>query len=186
VQRSAYFREFQRFRLTEIVRQQRDKEYGDSVLAIGDDRAPRDSDNLVTIKHVEATDAEEAAIRWVYSDQLLVDDPDQCAKHAILCPTNKSVDAINSGILERLPGDASVLRGRTVMRDDPYGNANPFASPELLDGLKHSGVPPTYLTLKVGALCMTVRNLSSQNKLMNATRVVSTAFCISYFRRSAL
>jgi len=91
-----------------------------------------------------------------------------------LCPTNRAVDAINDGILERLPGDARTLVGRTVLRDDPYDNANPFAAPELLDALHHSGVPPTTLRLKVGALCMTVRNLSSENALMNATRVVST------------
>ena len=173
VQRSTYFPQFARFRLTDIVRQQRDKEYADSVLAIGEDRVARDEDNLITVNHVAATPDEAAAIKWVFSDDLLLNNPEECGKRAILCPTNKAVDAINDSILERLPGDTRTLVGRTVLREDPYDNANPFAAPELLDGLHHSGVPPTTLRLKVGTLCMTVRNLSSEDALMNATRVVS-------------
>ncbi|XP_076885825.1 uncharacterized protein LOC143535472 [Bidens hawaiensis] len=93
---------------------------------------------------------------------------------AILAPTNEIVDEINDSLLKFFPSDeVEYLSSDSICKSD-YISGNVDAalySPELLNGLRISGLPNHKLILKVGVPVMLLRNLNQKEGLCNGTRL---------------
>ncbi|XP_076915899.1 uncharacterized protein LOC143575385 [Bidens hawaiensis] len=75
---------------------------------------------------------------------------------SILAPTNEIVDEINDSLLKFFPGDeVEYLSSDTICSSEYINDTVDTAlySPELLNGLRISGLPNHKLELKVGVLC---------------------------------
>lgn len=142
--------------------------------AAGDDLIPRDDEGMVHLPFLRGTNDVDAATDFVFPDDIL-EDPDSCAKRAILTGTNDMVDTINAHIFQKLPGQA-----RTYYSTDRNAAAdaqhvyNPLASIDLLNARNFPGMPPHELQLKVGSVCFVERNLSVDDQLMHNSKVVVT------------
>ncbi|XP_023733202.1 uncharacterized protein LOC111881041 [Lactuca sativa] len=95
-------------------------------------------------------------------------------ERAILSPKNEVVREINDCLLSKFPGNEveylsldSICQSEFV--HDQY-DANLY-SPEVLNGLKVSGLPNHKLVLKVDILVMLLRNIYQKNGLCNRTRL---------------
>ncbi|XP_057730241.1 uncharacterized protein LOC130945549 [Arachis stenosperma] len=91
----------------------------------------------------------------------------------ILAPTLDCVTDVNNKMTAGLPGQERVyLSSDSVCAEE--GNMefelNAF-SPEILNGINCSGLPPHKLVLKVGAPIMLLRNIDQTNGLCNGTRM---------------
>ena len=95
-------------------------------------------------------------------------------KRVILTPTNVDALKVNEKILTRLPGDVtSYLSFDSIVSDSEEEIARyPL---EFLNSLCPSGMPPHTLNLKVGSICMLLRNLSLKDGLCNGTRLIVRA-----------
>ncbi|XP_022024588.1 uncharacterized protein LOC110924922 [Helianthus annuus] len=95
-------------------------------------------------------------------------------KRAILAPTNEVVDEINSQLLLMFPGDSKeYLSSDSIYETENLhdGFDQSLYSPDVLNGLKISGVPNHKLVLKVGVPIMLLRNIDKKNGLCNGTRL---------------
>ncbi|XP_076905569.1 uncharacterized protein LOC143561338 [Bidens hawaiensis] len=93
---------------------------------------------------------------------------------AILAPTNEIVDEINDSLLKFFPGDeVEYLSSDTICSSEYINDTVDTAlySPELLNGLRISGLPNHKLVLKVGVPVMLLRNLNQKEGLCNGTRL---------------
>ncbi|XP_076929112.1 uncharacterized protein LOC143593337 [Bidens hawaiensis] len=93
---------------------------------------------------------------------------------AILAPTNEIVDEINDSLLKFFPGDeVEYLSSDTICSSEYINDMVDAAlySPELLNGLRISGLPNHKLVLKVGVPVMLLRNLNQKEDLCNDTRL---------------
>ncbi|XP_076954996.1 uncharacterized protein LOC143629669 [Bidens hawaiensis] len=93
---------------------------------------------------------------------------------ALLAPLNEVVQEINERMLAIFPGEEveylssdSLAECKDVSEDfDPQ-----LYSPDLLNGLKMSGMPNHRLVLKVGVPIMQLRNINHKKGLCNGTRI---------------
>ncbi|XP_076906895.1 ATP-dependent DNA helicase RRM3-like [Bidens hawaiensis] len=93
---------------------------------------------------------------------------------ALLAPLNEVVQEINERILDLFPGEEveylssdSLVESEDISEDfDPQ-----LYSPDLLNGLKMSGMPNHRLVLKVGVPIMLLRNINHKKGLCNGTRL---------------
>ncbi|XP_022011537.1 uncharacterized protein LOC110911246 [Helianthus annuus] len=95
-------------------------------------------------------------------------------ERAILAPTNEVVDEINSQLLLMFPGDSKeYLSSDSICETENLqdGFDQSLYSPDVLNGLKISGVPNHKLVLKVGVPIMLLRNIDQKNGLCNGTRL---------------
>ncbi|XP_021992293.1 uncharacterized protein LOC110889094 [Helianthus annuus] len=95
-------------------------------------------------------------------------------ERAILAPTNEVVDEINSQMLMMFPGDSKeYLSSDSICETENLhdGFDQSLYSPDVLNGLKISGVPNHKLVLKVGVPIMLLRNIDQKNGLCNGTRL---------------
>ncbi|XP_076920473.1 uncharacterized protein LOC143581605 [Bidens hawaiensis] len=93
---------------------------------------------------------------------------------AILAPTNEIVDEINDSLLKFFPGDEVEYLSSDIICKSEYINDTAdtaLYSPELLNGLRISGLPNHKLVLKVGVPIMLLRNLNRKEGLCNGTRL---------------
>ncbi|XP_076890885.1 uncharacterized protein LOC143542109 [Bidens hawaiensis] len=93
---------------------------------------------------------------------------------AILAATNELVDEINDSLLKFFPGDeVEYLSSDTICSLEYINDTVDTAlySPELLNGLRISGLPNHKLGLKVGVPVMLLRNLNQKESLCNGTRL---------------
>lgn len=94
-------------------------------------------------------------LRWLY-------------ERAILAPRNDTVHDINAQILKQLPGVERCYKSIDTIIDETEVVNYPT---EFLNSLQPSGMPSHYLTLKVGAPIILLRNLEPP-RLCNGTRLV--------------
>ncbi|XP_076913628.1 uncharacterized protein LOC143572322 [Bidens hawaiensis] len=101
-------------------------------------------------------------------DDLLINDS------ALLAPTNEDIQDINDRLLSLFPRDEKeYLSSDSICPTEDFVDllqANLY-SPDVLNGLKISGLPNHRLVLKVGALVMLLRNIDHQIGLCNGTRL---------------
>ena len=90
-------------------------------------------------------------------------------QRAILAPTNKIKDTINTHLMSRLPTEEVVLLSAdsTVQT----GDANLYPT-ELLNTLQPQGLPSHKLVLRPGVTLRLMRNLNPKDGLCNGTRMV--------------
>nr|GEW72848.1 hypothetical protein [Tanacetum cinerariifolium] len=132
----------------------RQDEFGDWILKMEDGRLGGPNDDEATID---------------IPDDILVSD-----NRAILAPTHDVVGVINDRLLSQIPGEEvvyyssdSICKSEGV--DSTYTES--LYSPEVLNGLKLSGIPNRRLALKVGASIMLLRNINQTAGLCNGTRL---------------
>ena len=79
------------------------------------------------------------------------------ANRAILSPSNKEVQEVNEEVLNRLPGPETVLKSIDSTEEN-----SPEYTPEFLNSLEMSGIPPHLLKLKPGWIVVLLRNMDSE------------------------
>ncbi|KAI3737233.1 hypothetical protein L2E82_27230 [Cichorium intybus] len=114
-------------------------------------------------------------INFVYPSILdNFDDPTYFKERAILAPKNEVVQEINDRLLSLFPGDENEYLSADSICQSEYVNDNfdeSLYSPDVLNGLKLSGLPNHRLVLKVGVPVMLLRNIDQKNGLCNGTRL---------------
>ena len=86
----------------------------------------------------------------------------------ILSPKNNAVDNLNQSILNRFPGEETMLIGVDRVDGD---NSNIYPI-EFLNSLNVSGLPLAHIPLKPGCPLMLLCNIDPANGLCNGTRMV--------------
>ncbi|KAD0066211.1 hypothetical protein E3N88_44838 [Mikania micrantha] len=95
-------------------------------------------------------------------------------ERAILAPTNEVVDEINDQLMSLFPGDVEEYLSSDSICESEHlheGVDQSLYSPDVLNGIKISGLPNHKLTLKVGVPVMLLRNIDQKNGLCNGTRL---------------
>ncbi|KAK9075631.1 hypothetical protein SSX86_003957 [Deinandra increscens subsp. villosa] len=114
-------------------------------------------------------------IEFVYPSILdNIENPTFFQERAILAPTNEVVQDINDRLLSLFPGETKEYLSSDSICQSEYLNDNFDAglySPDVLNGLKLSGLPNHKLVLKVGVPVMLLRNIDQKNGLCNGTRL---------------
>lgn len=180
IRTSPLWNRFEIFSLTRPLRTRDDPEFADWTLAIGEQRVEHfrvDPDlgaaaiPLAPLRVFTAEELDEA-ISFAFPR---LHHPAQNARSAILASTNEAVNFWNAEIQRRVPGDVVTLLSvdRLADTDDP---ANPVLmgvlSEEVLNTFTSPTVPPHALDLKVGDVCLIMRNLARQPALVNNARVI--------------
>ncbi|CAN0302371.1 unnamed protein product, partial [Scytosiphon promiscuus] len=93
-------------------------------------------------------------IDFVYPD-IMTSEPTEFANRGILSPTNISADEINEHILNLLPADRILSSSNNLIKSNPTDIAE-VTSPEFLQSVDVTGVPPHHLSLKGGGVVMFV------------------------------
>ncbi|XP_022018850.1 uncharacterized protein LOC110918879 [Helianthus annuus] len=95
------------------------------------------------------------------------------SERAILAPKNEVVHEINDRLLSLFPGEEReyLSSDSLCQSEDPNATQQKLYSPDVLNGLKVSGLPNHRLALKVGVPVMLLRNIDQQNGLCNGTRL---------------
>ncbi|KAF8081255.1 hypothetical protein N665_0897s0011 [Sinapis alba] len=104
-----------------------------------------------------------------------IKDPKFFQQRAILCPTNEDVNMINDHMLSKLDGQEMVYISSDSIDPSDTSNVNNEAlSYDFLNSIKVSGLPNHSLRLKIGCSVMLLRNINSNEGLMNGTRLQIT------------
>ncbi|XP_076909124.1 uncharacterized protein LOC143566262 [Bidens hawaiensis] len=102
------------------------------------------------------------------------DEKDYFHERAILAPKNDIVQEINDRLLSIFPGEErEYLNSDSVCPTDMI-NENldeSLCSPDILNGIKASGLPNHKLVLKAGVPVMLLRNIDQKSGLCNGTRL---------------
>ncbi|XP_022040344.1 uncharacterized protein LOC110942890 [Helianthus annuus] len=95
------------------------------------------------------------------------------SERAILAPKNDVVHEINDRLLSMFPGEEREYLSSDSLcpTEDVNATQQRIYSPDVLNGLKISGLPNHRLVLKVGVPVMLLRNIDQRNGLCNATRL---------------
>ena len=149
-------------------------QFADQLLAIGDGKFPIDtSPDVIQLPENVGTFVSNVSelISRVYPDLLqnftnIVWLSERC----ILAPLNKTTHAINTTLVEQLPGDCVEYRSLDSVPDDTQAVQFPI---EFLNSLEISGLPLHLLLLKVAAPIIILRSLDPP-KVTNGTRCVIT------------
>ncbi|XP_035835715.1 uncharacterized protein LOC110897674 [Helianthus annuus] len=95
------------------------------------------------------------------------------SERAILAPKNDVVHEINDRLLSMFPGEEREYLSSDSLcpTEDVNATQQRIYSPDVLNGLKISGLPNHRLVLKVGVPVMLLRNIDQRNGLCNGTRL---------------
>ncbi|KAK9062537.1 hypothetical protein SSX86_019724 [Deinandra increscens subsp. villosa] len=137
---------------------------GDAIIDIPDDLLIMDSNDPISslIEFVYPSILENYQKSGFYKER------------AILAPTNEVVDEINCHLLSMFPGEAKeYLSSDSICESEDLhdGFDQSLYSPDVLNGLKISGLPNHKLVLKVGVPVMLLRNIDQKSGLCNGTRL---------------
>ncbi|XP_021986751.1 uncharacterized protein LOC110883256 [Helianthus annuus] len=154
------------------------------LLDIGEGKVGGDNDGVATVQIPsdllirDCLDPIERLIQFVYpSDLQRYMDRDYFSERAILTPKNEVVHEINDRLLELFPGEPTeYLSSDSICQTEQVNDSfqQELYSPDVLNGLKISGLPNHRLVLKVGVPIMLLRNIDQQNGLCNGTRLQVT------------
>jgi ATP-dependent DNA helicase PIF1 len=114
----------------------------------------------------------QAALAWLYPGGY---SPDHAAKNVVLATTNALVDEWNEIIAALNPNpEHEPLYSKDTFADvdDDHGHLKQMISDEVLQKYNTNDVPPHKLILKVGDVCLIMRNLNVDDGVTNNTRVV--------------
>ena len=118
------------------------------------------------------TDPFEPALQWLYPNGY---SPQHAAKNVVLATTNAAVDEWN----ERIAALNTASENKTLLStdtftdvDDTHGYLQQMITDEVLEKYNTNDVPPHKLVLKVGDVCLIMRNLNVNDGVTNNTRVV--------------
>lgn len=177
VKTSPIWRKLKTFTLATSQRCREDPEYAEFLLKLGSNRLPLHSitinnttiKNFVNLSGIDIAHNLDDLINFVFT---FLEEPLVCIHRAILTTRNDAVREINDIILERLPGDVLHFYSIDKVEDD---NADIlFLGPDALNRMQPKGLPEHDLRLKIGCICMIMRNLSFVDGLVNGTKVIVT------------
>ncbi len=107
---------------------------------------------------------------WVFDDmEQNCRTVDWVSSRAIICPTNKTVDMINTKMVNKFHGEVHLYRSYDSLEEDEH-----LYPMEFINTLTPSGVPPHELQLKVGAPIMLMRNFNPYEGHCNGTKYIIT------------
>lgn len=106
--------------------------------------------------------------RKIFDDGSITED--EARNCAIISITNAAVDEINAKIQSYRPGESRTFLSSDYRSEAAEGEVSHF-SDEFLDGVNANGVPPHTLVLKELDYVFVVRNYSTEDDLMNGTKV---------------
>ncbi|XP_035845105.1 uncharacterized protein LOC110932942 [Helianthus annuus] len=160
------------------------KRFAQWLLDIGEGKVGGDNDGVATVEIpsdlliTDSLDPIESLIQFVYPSVLeRYKDRDYFSERAILTPKNEVVHEINDRLLELFPGEATeYLSSDSICATEKGIDSfqQELYSPDVLNGLKISGLPNHRLVLKLGVPIMLLRNIDQQNGLCNGTRLQVT------------
>ena len=166
--------------LSTSIRQSGDAAFADIVTGVGDGAGIADGDGqwrgwwrVPTC--IQVFDDPDEAREWVFEG---ANTPYERAQRALLAPRNEDVDAHNHAFVHALDGDIVRLCGhehrddeRPAARGYDNNRGSRLLSETFMAVMKRPGVPPHVLQLKVGYICMCMRNLDPELGLLNGTKL---------------
>lgn len=175
VKTSTLWIQIKTFALVTSQRCKDDLEFADFLLKLGSNELATVSVDLNTHSMVELSGIDIVTelndlIDFVFP---FIDEPSACIHRAILCTRNDAVREINNIILDRLQGD--LLHFYSVDKFENEESDQFFLGPDMLNELNPKGIPVYDLQIKIGCVCMIIRNLSFADGLVNGTKVIVTA-----------
>ncbi|XP_046391588.1 uncharacterized protein LOC124159723 [Ischnura elegans] len=167
---------FRVFSLTTPQRTSASMYYSNFLLGVGNGTIPPFSFgkelSLIPLRGIRSVASLKELLSFVFPETV-VKDPELCARRAILSTLNVNVNEINRLVLHSSPGRIHELRSAdTVDKED---NDGLDIDVHLLNQASGSGVPDHILHLKVGSVCLVMRNLNIGDGLVNGTKVIVTA-----------
>ncbi|XP_021991438.2 ATP-dependent DNA helicase pif1-like [Helianthus annuus] len=147
-------------------------------LGEGNDGCPNDGEASIEIPPdlliKDTSDPISSLIDFVYPSILdNYNNHNYFSERAILAPKNEVVHEINDRLLALFPGEEReyLSSDSLCQTENPNSTQLKLYSPDVLNGLKVSGLPNHRLVLKVGVPVMLLRNIDQQNGLCNGTRL---------------
>ncbi|XP_076887845.1 uncharacterized protein LOC143538105 [Bidens hawaiensis] len=157
------------------------KEFADWLLDIGQGSVggPNDGELVIDIPEdlliLNSVDPIGDLIRFVYPNILdIFNELTYFQDRALLAPLDEVYQEINERMLALFPGEeVEYLSSDSLAEcEDVSDDVDPqLYSPDLLNGLKMSGIPNHRLVLKVGVPVMLLRNIIQKKGLCNGTRI---------------
>ncbi|XP_035843847.1 uncharacterized protein LOC110931184 [Helianthus annuus] len=154
--------------------------FGKWLLDLGEGNVggPNDGEATIEIPRdlliTDPSDPIGSLIDFVYPSILEnVDAHNYFSDRAILAPKNEVVHEINDRLLAMFPGEEKEYLSSDSLcpSEDVNSTQQRLYSPDVLNGLKISGLPNHRLVLKVGVPVMLLRNIDQRNGLCNGTRL---------------
>jgi len=158
------------------------KAYGEMILAIGEGQYHENADilndnqadgiqnyRLNSIPFYTDTERQQA-IDFLYPSGF---DSNIAKDSCILAATNERGDMWNKLIQDMNPNPIHCLKSKDYMCevDDPFNHLNNAMNTKALNSIKKTSTPEHELNLKVGDICIVLRNLSKSNGLATNSRV---------------
>ncbi|XP_021979942.1 uncharacterized protein LOC110876070 [Helianthus annuus] len=147
-------------------------------LGEGNVGGPNDGEATIEIPQdlliTDESDPIAALIDFVYPSILQnINNHNYFSERAILAPKNDVVHEINDRLLSMFPGEEREYLSSDSLcpTEDVNATQQRIYSPDVLNGLKISGLPNHRLVLKVGVPVMLLRNIDQRNGLCNGTRL---------------
>ncbi|XP_025680297.1 uncharacterized protein [Arachis hypogaea] len=113
-------------------------------------------------------------VEFVYPNLLAnITQPSYFKHRSILGPTLEVVNEVNTLIMDRLEGDEKIYLScdSLCVEEGNMESDLDTITPDVLNAISCSGLPPHQLTLKVGVPVMLLRNIDQSNGLCNGTRL---------------
>lgn len=175
VKTSRIWQQLKSFSLTTSLRCKDDLDYAEFLLNLGSNKLQLYSfnnvKNFVDLSGISVVNDIDELINFVFP---FIDEACVCIHRAILCTRNDAVTEINNIILQRLAGETLHFYSIDNLVDND--NVDEFLlGLESLHNFQPRGVPAHDLKLKIGCVCMIIRNLSFNDGLVNGTKVIVTA-----------
>jgi hypothetical protein len=176
---SRLWRLFRVFSLTTPQRTRCSGEYSEFLIGVGNGTIAsrsfgegRERETLIPLLGMRCLTSLDELIADVFPPSVLRD-PDLSARRSILSTLNVNVKEINRLVLNSCDGRIHELRSAdTVEKEDDDGLD---VDVQLLNQATGKGVPDHVLQLKVGSVCLIMRNLNIGDGLVNGTKVIVTA-----------
>uniref|UniRef100_A0A8D8TLU8 ATP-dependent DNA helicase n=2 Tax=Cacopsylla melanoneura TaxID=428564 RepID=A0A8D8TLU8_9HEMI len=167
------------FHLTTAQRTSGSTAYSEFLLSIGNGTAQvrqfgegRELESRVALQGVRYVTSLEELIAQVFPANILRDS-DVSARRAILAPLNVNVNEANRVILDSLDSPVHELLSADSVVKEAEDGLN--VDIQLLNQATGQGVPNHALRLKIGCVCLIMRNLNIADGLVNGTKVIVTA-----------
>lgn len=173
---SPLWKYFDKLHLTENMRASNSSErwFPEWLLQLGDGRLTNNhrlGEEVFEIPNRMVLESGQSLTEAVFGAELSPEHEHLYAKRAILCPKNEDCLALNTKIIQRLPGDMMSYRSIDSVKEDDPDDVAKFPV-EFLNTLQVSGLPPHQLNLKRGTVILLLRNLNTQEGLCNGTRLI--------------
>ncbi|KAG2678886.1 hypothetical protein I3760_11G025000, partial [Carya illinoinensis] len=168
-----------KIKLTKNMRARLDPDFSHYLIEVGNGNAPITIDENIeipkemTIPYTNDLDSLNSLLDAVfgnisnYPDNLI-----EMSNRAVLTPKNRSVDEINTILINKFPGDVV----RYYSFDETIDVSEQGIMEDFLNTLTPNGLPPHELLLKRNCPIMLVRNINPSEGLCNGTRLTCCNF----------